>query len=204
MTAAAHEAGWASPVLEMEEVVDPRGRLERTLVRDGEGREVGQVVPAPRSSGTRSLLALTQASSVVAERYEVVDNTGTAVWRLRRPAPVFTPTLVVHGADGLEMGRIITSVGGWGTARLESPLGAVGALRAASPSPEVYVVLDQGSREIARIQVEPQPADPQAQPTARCWRLTRGGDPEEPLRSLALIAGLTPDLILVDPGRGIV
>ncbi len=192
-------------MLLLEQILDQRGRVEATAVRDGEGRPVGQVVPVARTQGRRTLLALTQASVVVAERYEVVDGTGNPVLRLQRPAPVFTPLLHVQDPRGRELGRIVTTRAlGWDLARLQSREATLGALRAVSSPPESVVVVDPGAREVARISFEPQIHDPQAGPVPRRWKLGWVAGPQEPLRTLALAAALAADIVLVDPGRGIV
>lgn len=173
------------------------------MVYDEHGEQVGAVREVGQSTARKVLRALTNVDQYLQHRLEVTDISGEAILRLTRPAKLLKSTVIVEGADGHEIGRLVQqNVVGKVRFAMEASGGAsVGMLLAENWRAWDFRVEDTEGREVARVRKTFEGVAKAVFTTADNYVVRIPAPLVDPLRSLTVAAALCVDTALKQDDR---
>lgn len=194
---------FTEPVL----VVNQKAKLieltNQYAVFTGDGRQIASVNEVGQNAAKKVLRALTSLDQFMTHRLEIADATGAVQLRLTRPAKVFKSTVVVEGAAGNEIGRIVQeNMVGKIRFDLQAAGRTVGSLRAENWRAWNFSIADESGAEVARITKTWEGLAKTMFTTADNYVVQIHRQLPQPLSSLVVASALSVDTALKQDSRG--
>ena len=172
-------------------------------VFDKDGKQLGSVNQIGQSTLKKAMRLISSVDQFMTHRLEIVDQSGTVLLRLTRPAKVFKSTVVVEDPIGRELGRIVQrNMIGKINFALESGGQELGAIKAENWRAWNFRIEDVTGSEVARITKTWEGLAKTIFTTADNYVVQIHGRLPQPLLSLVVAAALSVDTALKQDDRG--
>lgn len=172
-------------------------------VFDKDGNQLGSVNQIGQSTLKKAMRLISSVDQFMTHRLEIVDQSGTVLLRLTRPAKVFKSTVVVEDPIGRELGRIVQrNMIGKINFALESGGQELGAIKAENWRAWNFRIEDVTGSEVARITKTWEGLAKTIFTTADNYVVQIHGRLPQPLLSLVVAAALSVDTALKQDDRG--
>jgi len=172
-------------------------------VFDRDGNQIGAVNQVGQSTLKKAMRLISSMDQFLTHRLEVVDQSGTVLLRLTRPAKVFKSTVVVEDAIGRELGRIVQrNMVGKINFALESGGQELGAIKAENWRAWNFRIEDATGSEVARITKTWEGLAKTMFTSADNYVVQIHGRLAQPLLSLVVASALSIDTALKQDDRG--
>lgn len=173
-------------------------------VFDKDGNQLGSVNQIGQSTLKKAMRLISSVDQFMTHRLEIVDQSGTVLLRLTRPAKVFKSTVVVEDPIGRELGRIVQrNMIGKINFALESGGQELGAIKAENWRAWNFRIEDVTGSEVARITKTWEGLAKTIFTTADNYVVQIHGRLPQPLLSLVVAAALSVDTALKQDDRGL-
>jgi uncharacterized protein YxjI len=173
-------------------------------ILDQDGTQIGAVRQTGQSALRKILRALTSIDQFLTTRLQVVDDKGTTVLALTRPAKIFKSKVIVADGLGQQIG-VITQQNMIGKIRFNLEAGGrtVGSINAENWRAWNFNIQDANGKEIARINKTWEGVAKTLFTTADNYKVEIHEPLEDPLRSMVVAAALCVDTALKQDSRGL-
>lgn len=172
-------------------------------VFDKDGNQLGSVNQIGQSTLKKAMRLISSVDQFMTHRLEIVDQSGTVLLRLTRPAKVFKSTVVVEDPIGRELGRIVQrNMIGKINFALESGGQELGAIKAENWRAWNFRIEDVTGSEVARITKTWEGLAKTIFTTADNYVVQIHGRLPQPILSLVVAAALSVDTALKQDDRG--
>lgn len=173
-------------------------------VFDKDGNQLGSVNQIGQSTLKKAMRLISSVDQFMTHRLEIVDQSGTVLLRLTRPAKVFKSTVVVEDPIGRELGRIVQrNMIGKINFALESGGQELGAIKAENWRAWNFRIEDVTGSEVARITKTWEGLAKTIFTTADNYVVQIHGRLPQPILSLVVAAALSVDTALKQDDRGL-
>lgn len=195
---------WGEPVL----VVSQKAKLievnNQYGVYDQHGNQIAFVNQVGQSTAKKVLRVLSNVDQFLTHRLEITDPAGRVLLRLTRPAKFIKSTVIVEGADGAEIGRIVqeNAIGKIRFA-LQANGQRLGSINAENWRAWNFAIRDASDQEIARITKTWEGLTKALFTTADNYVVQLHQQLPQPLLTLVVASALTVDTALKQDDRGI-
>jgi uncharacterized protein YxjI len=172
-------------------------------VFDATGKQLGTVRQTGQSTLRKAARLLTSLDQFLTHTLEIADASGAVQLKLTRPAKVFRSTIVVHRADGTEVGRVVQeNVIGKMRFGLEAGGRRLGGIQGENWRAWNFAIADETGAEVARITKTWEGLARTLFTTADHYVLQLHRQLDDPLRSLVVASALCVDTALKQDKRG--
>lgn len=195
---------WGEPIL----VVSQKAKLievnNQYNVYDQHGNQIAFVNQVGQSTAKKVLRVLSNVDQFLTHRLEITDPAGRVLLRLTRPAKFIKSTVIVEGADGAEIGRIVqeNAIGKIRFA-LQANGQRLGSINAENWRAWNFAIRDASDQEIARITKTWEGLTKALFTTADNYVVQLHQQLPQPLLTLVVASALTVDTALKQDDRGI-
>lgn len=195
---------WGEPIL----VVSQKAKLievnNQYGVYDQHGKQIAFVNQVGQSTAKKMLRVLTSFDQFMTHRLEITDTAGRVQLRLTRPAKLIKSTVMVEGADGSEIGRIVqeNAIGKIRFA-LQADGRQVGSINAENWRAWNFAIRDSSDQEVARITKTWEGLAKTLFTTADNYVIQLHRQLPQPLLTLVVASALTVDTALKQDDRGL-
>ncbi|MCB0881782.1 MAG: DUF2510 domain-containing protein [Thermoleophilia bacterium] len=174
-------------------------------VYDRDGRRIASVNQTNQSTARKAIRLLSNLDQFLPTRLEITNAAGVVVLTLNRPGKVFKSTIIVSGADGSEIGRIVQEnmIGKIRFGLQGSDGTELGSIKAENWRAWNFRIEDAQGQEIARITKTWEGLAKQMFTTADNYVVQIHAPLTDPLRSLVVASALSVDTALKQDDRGI-
>ncbi len=202
------QGGYRSPMTEPVLFVSQKRKIieltNEYAIYGQDGAQIGGVTEVGQSTAKKALRFLTDFDQFLTHRLEVHDTNGRPLLQLTRPAKVLKSTLIVQGADGVELGRLVQrNVFGKIRFGMEANGVELGSLNAENWRAWNFSIQDVTGAEVARITKTWEGLLTTLFTTADTYQVQIHRPLQEPLLSLVVASALTVDTALKQDSRGL-